>query len=56
MKKTKVDFNPKFAKSLGKDKFIKHFDKIYPDIDLAAEYDHLFPQKTKSETEGKENK
>lgn len=37
-------FNPDHAKSLGKEKFIKEFEKVYPDADLAAEYDKVVPQ------------
>jgi len=39
----KPDFNKEWAKSVGKDEFVKHFTPIYPDVDLKAEWDKISP-------------
>lgn len=38
-------FNKQVAKELGRKKFISTFAKVYPDADLAAEYEKMFPPK-----------
>lgn len=41
-----VGFNQEWAKRVGKAKFIKAFEDVYPDIDLNAEWDKIQPPKT----------
>lgn len=38
-------FNKKLAKAWGKRKFINEFKGVYPEADLAKEYDKLVPPK-----------
>lgn len=45
----KVGFNKKWAKSVGKDKFLKEFKDVYPGLDLSAEWDKISPPKKEQE-------
>lgn len=53
-KKSKsVNFNKVWVKTKSKTEFIKTFEKVYPELDLGAEYDKIAgkPKKEKKEEE-----
>lgn len=43
--KMTVSFNKAWAKKAGKAKFVKTFEKVYPTLDVGAEYDKISPPK-----------
>lgn len=40
-----IGFNKEWAKKVGKQKFVAHFKKIYPELDLSKTFDSLVPSK-----------
>jgi hypothetical protein len=48
-----IGFNEKWAKKVGKEKFLKHFKDIYPGHDLNAEWDKISPPKKEDKKEDK---
>lgn len=51
MSYTKISFNAESAKSMGKEKFIKHFKQIYglSESELSDRYDQVVPKEVKKE-------
>lgn len=50
----KISWNTGYVKGMRRSKFVRKFGKVYPGVDLGAEYDRIVPPKRKKSGDGKE--